>query len=243
MKIGIIGCGFIAHEISKHRKIAAVYDLHAEKCSDIPARVCSDILELITSSDLVIEAASPQAVRDYALQVVRAGRDMLIMSVGGLADREFRDLLFREARERGVKIYLPSGAIGGLDIIRSARIAGIDEVRIRSTKPAAALGVECAERKKIFEGTATEAIKRFPKSTNVTVLLSIVSGMDVKVEIYADPGAKSNTHEIYIRGRFGEASITVKNVPSEANPKTSYLAALSPISILEMIEDPVLPGV
>ncbi len=243
MRIGIIGCGSIAHEIARHHEISAVYDIHLGKCSDIPARVCVNFDELLSSSDLVIEAASPQAVREYAMRVVSADKDMLIMSVGGLADREFREELFEEARKRGTRIYLPSGAIGGLDIIRAARIAGLDEVRIRSTKNPRALGVDCTEKTKIFEGTAEEAIRRFPRSTNVTVLLSIVSGMDVRVEVYADPDAKENVHEIYIRGRFGEASIEVRNVPSERNPRTSYLAALSPISVLEFIDSSVIAGV
>ena len=243
MRIGIIGCGSIAHEIAKYRKIHAAYDIHCDKCSDIAARVCRDIDDLISSADLVIEAASPQAVREYAMRIVSSGKDMLIMSVGGLADPNFREELFQVAKKKGAKIYLPSGAIGGLDIIRSARVAGIEEVRIRSTKNPRAFGVDVRGRTKIFAGTAREAIERFPRSTNVTVLLSIVSGRDVLVELYADPEVDSNVHEIYIQGKFGEATITVRNVPSEDNPRTSYLAALSPVSVLDLIDSEVVAGV
>ncbi|NPA74641.1 MAG: aspartate dehydrogenase [Euryarchaeota archaeon] len=244
MKIGIIGCGAIAHEIAKHRKdVVALYDVNSEKCNDIQGKTCKNIDELISLSDLVIEAASPSAVKEYAEKIINAGKDMLIMSVGGLVDKEFREHLFTLAREKGTRIYIPAGAIGGIDIIRSARIAGLKSARIRSTKNSKTLGIDCREKTLIFSGTAKEAIARFPKSTNVTVLLSIATGIDVQVEVYADPNAKENTHEIYLEGEFGTATITVRNRPSKSNPRTSYLAALAPLEVLNLIDSPVWVGV
>ncbi len=244
MKIGIIGCGAIAHEIAEHRDdVVAVYDLDCSKCKDINAKTCKDVDELIVSSELVIEAASPSAVREYAMKVVDAGKELLVMSVGGLVDEEFRNALFARAEERNTRIYVPAGAIGGLDIIRSARIAGLSTAKIRSTKSPKALGVDCTERTLVFRGTAKEAIERFPKSTNVTVLLSIATGLNVEVEVYADPEARENTHEIYLEGEFGSATITVRNHPSRANPRTSYLAALAPLEVLNLMQSPVWVGV
>ncbi|AGB04562.1 aspartate dehydrogenase [Aciduliprofundum sp. MAR08-339] len=244
MKIGIIGCGAIAHEIAKHRDdVAALYDMDCNKCKDLPGFLCKDIDSLISRSDLIIEAASPSAVKEYAEKIIEAGKDLLIMSVGGLADDDFRAKIFRMAREMGVRIYLPAGAIGGIDIIRSARMAGIRKAKIMSTKNSKTLGVDCKERTLVFKGSAKEAIKRFPKSTNVTVLLSIATGVDVEVEVYADPKAERNTHEIHLEGEFGEAVIRVSNNPSKSNPRTSYLAALSPLEVLDLINSPVWVGV
>ncbi len=244
MRIGIIGCGSIASEIiSRSKNVVAVYDICPDKCKKFGIKICGSIEELIEESDLIIEAASTEAVKEYASKIIDSGKDLLIMSIGGLVDDEFRDSLFKKAFEKNVNIYLPSGAIGGLDIIKTAKIAGLNKVTIKSTKNAKILGVDCKTRTRIFKGTAREAIKRFPKSTNVTVLLMIITGMDIEVEIYADPDIKYNVHEIYIEGAFGSAEITIKNHPTPENPKTSYLAALSPISILEYIDKKVLIGV
>ncbi len=243
MRIGIIGCGAIAKEIISRRKdIVALYDVKPEKCSSLGIESSSSIDEFLEKVDFVVEAASPQAVRDYAMKIVNAGKDLLVMSVGGLVDREFREKLFSKSKEKNVKIYIPSGAIGGLDIIRAAKIAGIKKARIESTKNCKTLGVKCASRTLVFKGGAEDAIKKFPKSTNVTVLLMIATGVDVEVEVYADPDVKENIHKIYLEGEFGSASIEVRNKPSKMNPKTSYLAALSPISILEALDSPVRIG-
>ncbi len=244
MKIGIIGCGAIAREICTHRKdVVAVYDIEPEKCENYSTIICKDVDELISRSEMIIEAASPSAVKEYAEKIITHGKDLLIMSVGGLVDKEFRDRLFDLAKEKGSRIYIPAGAIGGLDIIRGAKIAGIRKARIKSTKNSMTLGVNCSEKTLIFKGSAKEAIERFPKSTNVTVLLSIATGVDVEVEVYADPKAKENTHEISLEGEFGEATITVRNRPSRINPRTSYLAALAPVELLDIIESPVWVGV
>ena len=244
MKIGIIGCGAIAREIASRRdNIVAVYDICPDKCSEFNAKKCTSIEELIQNSEFIIEAASPHAVQQYASKVIDNGKPMLIMSVGGLVDAEFRNFLFKKAEKKGVRIYLPAGAIGGLDIIRSAKIAGINKAKIITTKNPRTLGVNTAKRAMVFRGTAKEAIERFPKSTNVTVMLMIATGVSVEVEVYADPKVNENIHEIYLEGEFGAATITVRNRPSIINPRTSYLAALSPIEVLNTIESPVWMGV
>lgn len=244
MRIGVIGCGNIAHQIKKWGfNISAVYDIYPERCQDMNGKICNDINELIEESDFIIEAASPQAVEDYAMDIIAAGKSMIIMSIGGLVDREFRERLFSLARDKDVDIYLPSGAIGGIDIIKTARIAGLHRVTLKTTKNAKTLGYEVSEKTLVFKGMASEAIRKFPKSVNVAVLLSIVSDMDIDVEIYADPPARENIHEIIVEGEFGKATIKVVNKPSPDNPRTSYLAVLSPIYLLQTMEDVIHRGV
>ncbi len=243
MRIGIIGCGNIAHQIARRLKVHAVYDIQREKCRDLDAKICNDLEELIGESDLIVEAASPDAVKEYAMKIIEAGKSMVIMSIGGLVNREFRDALFSRAREKGTRIYLPSGAIGGIDLIKTAKLGGLRKVTLRTIKNSHTLGYQVSERTLIFKGKASEAIEKFPKSVNVSVLLSIVSGMDIDVEVYADPQVKENIHEIYVEGDFGTAEIRVRNKPSPDNPKTSYLAALSPVYLLSSLEDVVRMGV
>ncbi len=243
MRIGIIGCGNIAHNIASKFKLTGVYDIESHKCKDLNAKVCNNIDELIDNSDLIIEAASPRAVVEYAKKIVESGKDMLIMSIGGLADEKFREELFSLAREKNVHIYLPSGAIGGIDLLKASKVAGLNRVTLRSTKNSKTLGYGVRERTLVFKGKASEAIKKFPKSVNVSVLLSIVAGMDIDVEVYADPDIKNNVHEIHIEGDFGEAEIKIKNKPSPQNPKTSYLAVLSPIYLISSMDDVIKIGV
>jgi len=243
MKIGIIGCGAMAKVIKKyHPEITYFYDTYADKCETL-GTVCKNIESLIENVDLIIEAASTDAVRQYAMKVVSEGKDLLIMSVGALIDDSLRNSLFAKARESGARIYIPSGAIGGMDLVKAARIGGISYARIRTIKNPKTLGVSAKERTLVFKGNAKQAIERFPKSTNVTVLLTIVSGVDVDVEVYADPNTQNNVHEIHVEGAFGTADFTIRNKPSEDNPKTSYLAALSPLSIINLIDSPVMMGV
>lgn len=244
MKIGIIGCGNIAHHIAKNvDDVVAVYDIYPEKCGDMNARICDSVQELISLSDIIVEAASPAAVEEYAMEIVKSGKSLVIMSIGGLTNPEFREKLFETARKKGVEIYLPSGAIGGIDLIKTARIAGLKHVILRTTKNAKTLGYDVNKKTLIFRGKSSDAIKKFPKSVNVSVLLSIVSGIDIDVEVYADPEVKENIHEIFVEGEFGTAEIKVKNRPSPANPRTSYLAVLSPVHILSSLEDVIRIGV
>ena len=58
-----------------------------------------------------------------------------------------------------------------------------------------------------------------------------------QVIIIADPNAKTNRHEIIAVGSFGEIEISVNNVLSPSNPKTSYLAVLSAIECLRSVCD------
>ena len=243
MRVGIIGCGNIAHNIAQRFQVQAVYDIEISRCKDIKANICNNLDELIKESDFIVEAASPQAVINYAPKIIEKGRNMLIMSVGGLADVEFREKIFALAREKKAHIYLPSGAIGGIDLIKTAKIAGLKKVTLRSTKNSKTLGYDVKERTLVFKGKASKAIKKFPKSVNVSVLLSIVAGMDIDVEVYADPNMKENMHEILVKGDFGEAEIRVKNKPSPQNPKTSYLAILSPIYLINSLDDVIKMGV
>jgi aspartate dehydrogenase len=62
------------------------------------------------------------------------------------------------------------------------------------------------------------------------------------VELWVDPSVDRNVHEVYIEGNFGETYIKVTNVPSPGNPATSYLAALSILSLLNNLSDPIIVG-
>ena len=239
MKIGIIGCGNIAHLISKELRIQACYDILPEKCHDLSCKSCKSVDELIKKVDLIVEAASIEAVKDYSEKILSHGKNMIIMSVGALANKDFRRRLIQIAEKSGAEIYITSGAIGGVDLVRSAKAMGIDKLTLQTYKSAESLGLNISSKELIFKGKASEAIKKFPQSVNVAVLLSIIADRDIDVEVYADPSIDTNVHVIDISGGFGEAKFEIKNRPSKDNPKTSYLAALSLIEGINSLHEKI----
>jgi aspartate dehydrogenase len=250
MRIGLLGCGNIGHIIARHTgrfTISAVFDQVFERAGEIAsisgATAYRDFETFINADfDIVVEAASVSAVKLFAPDVLSHHKDMVIMSVGALTDTGFRDLIRTRARENNRKVYIPSGAIFGLDNLKIGRISTITRLLLRTTKSPAALGIKAKERRQIFSGKANECIKAYPKNVNVSVAMSLAAGMDTDVELVVDPAVDQNVHELFIEGDFGETYIRVTNMPSPDNPATSYLAALSVLSLLDKIDDPIIVG-
>ncbi len=267
IKIGLVGCGAIGAEIAKavdsgvlDANLVAVCDHNPETAAALinslqhkPTRV--KLEELVSLSDVVVEAASQKAVPAIARATLVAGKKLMIMSVGALADSEFFAEVKALAKEHGSRVYLPSGAISGLDGIKSARIGNIRSVTLTTTKnPVGLQGAPYIRENKIdlealngptliFEGSALDAVKAFPANVNVAATLFLASGEgEVHVKVVADPGIHVNRHEIVVEGDFGRIATLVENVPSPRNPKTSYLAALSAIATLRAIVEPVKIG-
>jgi len=250
IRIGLLGCGNIGHIIATHAKgarIVALFDKYVERAQDLEpvtgATAFHDFEAFISGDfDIVVEAASVAAVRAYAPDVLSHDKDLVIMSVGALADNGFLESLRESARSRTRRIYIPSGAIFGLDNLKIGRISPIRKLLLRTIKSPASLGISARERRLIFTGKAHECIKAFPKNVNVSVAMSLAAGRDTDVELWVDPAVDRNVHELIIEGDFGEASINVTNVPSPDNPATSYLAALSILSLLADLDDPIIVG-
>lgn len=264
-KVGLIGCGTIGGSLAVAIDSGKIPKATLESLFDVikanadalqkklirPANVYDDFASfLLSDMDITIEAASQQAVKTFAIPVVAAGKDLMLMSVGALADIDFQKELLGTARKRGSKIYLPSGAIAGIDAIRSVKDL-IEEVTLTTTKNPGSLAgapfftarkreaADIRKREVIYSGPASEAVRLFPANVNVAAVLSLAGiGPDrTTVRIIADPDATTNRHEIAARGSFGEIQISVNNVQSPGNPKTSYLAVLSAIECLRSICD------
>jgi aspartate dehydrogenase len=254
MKIGIIGCGAIgsdvAHAADSFPEIKTIFlhdiDEESEKklAENISKGKAVDSEILLGESDLVFEAASQEAVKMYATKVLKQGKDFIMMSIGSLFDDEFRKELEETARKHHAKLYLPSGAVCGIDGILSASGDTIDKVTLVTTKPPKALDKEYKKRTVVFKGTARDAVQEFPKNINVAANLSIAGiGFDkTLVEIVADPVATRNSHKILAHGRFGRLRAEVENMPNPHNPGSSYLASLSAIATLKRIINPIQIG-
>jgi len=249
-RIGLFGCGNIGHIIAKHKvgvKIVAVFDKCTGRAEELAAGVGAnpyvDFQHFIQDEfDVVVEAASVDAVRDYGELILKEGKDLIIMSVGALADASLKQKLVAIARSNGRKIRIPTGALFGLDNLKIGKISKIEKLTLRSTKKPASFGVETNERTLLFSGTDDKCIKLYPRNANIAVALSLAAEREVDVELWADPDAVHNTHEVLIAGEFGETAITVNNVPSPDNPATSYLAALSILALLKDLTEPMVIG-
>ena len=264
-RIGIVGCGTIGAALTKaclerfseKSDLVGLSDLDEKKIEKLSKELSKDIAsltidELIEKSDLIVEAASPEVVPELARKIIDQDKSFMAMSVGGFIGSE--DLL-KAAESRGVKIFLPSGALCGLDAVKSAG-STIESATLITRKPPKALsgapyivkkGIDLESIKKetiIFEGSAKEATKGFPKNINVSAALSLagIGSERTRVKIIASPEFKGNSHEIIIEGDFGELRAKTDNRPSPTNPKTSFLAVLSAIATLESILKSVRVG-
>jgi aspartate dehydrogenase len=272
LKVGLIGCGAIGTSIAEGIRdgragdviLSAICDVDDDRLSRLRGRLQGDVVsvsspgELLTRGDLdlIVEAANQGVVKDHAESAIVSGKSLMIMSVGALRDEELQGRLERLAGENGVRVYVPSGAICGLDGVKAAAVAGLDSVEITTTKHPRSLagapyleehGIDLesiSEPRTIFQGTASEAAKAFPKNVNVAVALSL-AGIGVQrtmVRIVADPNATRTQHEVLATGEFGELRTRVRNVLHPENPRTSYLAVLAAIRTLRKISEPIQVG-
>jgi aspartate dehydrogenase len=268
--VGLIGCGTIGTHLAlaiESRSIAnasliGLFDVVYSNAKSLKSKLKSspevhtDFKSLINSPvDILIEAASQEAVRKFGKPIIEAGKDLMVMSVGALADTTFfTELLDQAAIRKGrSRIYVPTGAIAGIDAIRSVKHL-LDSITLTTTKsPKALAGAPFFATREIdldiltkvteiYEGSAAEAVKLFPANINVAAVLSLAGiGADkTKVRVLVDPHATTNQHEIVATGRFGNIKITVNNVTTPGNPKTSFLAVLSAIECLRSICDDAL---
>jgi aspartate dehydrogenase len=247
----LIGYGGIARDVvAALREAGAKVDIVGALCrpgrADAARQALPGIAIVESLADLlgrrpavVAEVAGQPALAEHGAAVLRGGVDLLVISVGALADAKLRDRLTAAAQAGGSRILLPAGAVGGLDAIAAMRLGGLHAVRYRSRKPPAAWRGSPAEtvadldtlaaRTVLYRGSAGEAALLYPQNANVAaaVALAGLGFAATEVELVADPQAPGNVHEIEAEGAAGRFAITLQGRPSRTNPKTSALAALS----------------
>ena len=264
MRVGIIGGGAVARLLLHHIQAGEVDDAEVIALVGrsqtsrgkalatefgVPFVMGVDAL-LAGKPEVVVEAASHDAVRTFGPPLLSAGVALVVLSGGALADDALRKTLERAAAQHGTLLYVPSGGIGGLDALKAACIAGVDEVTIAVTKPAAAwkgipyvehLGVDLDHLSvpvTLYEGPARAGVPHFPANVNIAAVLSLAGiGLDrTRLKAVADPHLTHNTHYIDIRGKTGNISIKLENVPSAENPKTALLACYSALAALKAMQ-------
>jgi aspartate dehydrogenase len=264
MRIGVIGAGAIGRYLVQavrsgqagDHEIVVVGDVIPNGAIDgIP--YTTDVASLPSHGlDLVVEAAAQAAARQHVVPMLEAGVDVMVMSVGALADEGFYEQVRAAASRAGRRVYIPSGALGGLDAVKAAAVAGLDSVELITTKPPIAIKDAAyfqdhpvdwdaiTSPTVVYEGPAAEAVGYFPQNVNVAAVLSLagIGPQRTRVRVVADPASTTNQHMVRVRGGFGEMEVRLSNLPTPENPKTSWLAALAAVAMLRRLADPVQLG-
>lgn len=257
MRVAVLGGGTIARLVLERRPAGIEIVAIAGRSNtsrgvalarefELPFVVGREAL-LAARPQVVLEAASHEAVREHLVPLLDAGVSVVVLSAGALADDSLKARAERAAAKTGALFYVPSGGIGGLDALKTACIGGVDEVSIRVAKPPAAWkGIAYVERlgvdldglraaHTLFEGPAREGVPHFPQNVNIAAVLSLAGiGMDrTRLEVVADPALRLNTHTIRVSGKAGRMTVVLENVPAPENPKTSWLACYSVLGALK----------
>ena len=237
MHLGIIGHGAIAHGLLAQLPpgLARVTVLTRTP----PARA-KDGLAVTTDAgtfaaarpDLVVECAGQEAVRAHVPGLWAQGVDVLIASIGALADADLHATLTK-ASDTGGRLILPHGAIGGLDLLATLAQAGDLQVSYPGTNPPAAWRGSPAETlvdlggmtgpTVLFSGTARDTALRFPKKANVVAALALAgAGFDAtRAELVADPQATTNRHAYTVASPLARYTVEIEGAATPGNARTS----------------------
>jgi aspartate dehydrogenase len=250
LRIAVIGYGAIGRFLISQLRCEPAIDTCAvlsvprpDACSE---PVVEDIEELLsTRPDLVVECAGHSALRTFGESILRHGTDLLVVSVGALADPEIEAALRAASASGGGKLLIAGGALGGIDALSAAREAGLTSVDYIGRKAPAAWKGTAAEKivqldrvvepYTFIDCEARTAALTFPQNANVVAAIALAGlGFDkTRVRLIVDPEAEGNFHSYVARGAFGEISTTIRSKTLEANPKTSVLA---PYSLVQTIK-------
>lgn len=262
--IALIGCGAIGAVVAEalctdlRASFALTHfcDASPEKAEELARRLggkaaCHE--DALSCCDLVLEATTAAAMPDILRAAWRHGKSCVALSVGGFA---LDPTLLAEAEQAACPLYLPSGAIAGLDGVLALRELGLDEVSLTTTKhPRSLAGVPYLEERgftpakldgplTVFEGSAGQAIRHFPANVNVAITLSLAGiGFDrTSVRLVADPGATRTLHTVVAKAGDCMVSATTTGIPLPQNPKSSLLAVESTIALFRRLASFVRPG-
>lgn len=233
--------------LARSQPVADVLDQHASIFTEVDRM-------LEWQPDLVVEAASQTAVRDYGELCLKAGVSFLVTSVGALADDDLLGNLTACADANNARLVIPSGAVGGLDYLQGVARFPDAEVTYESRKPPAAWEPELkamgladtalTEPLLLFSGTAAEAATLYPKNLNVAATLALAgTGMEnTRVRVVVDPLSAGNQHVVQVTSVAGTFTLSMVNQPSPDNPKTSWIVAENVVATITRYFSPCWIG-
>ncbi len=241
--IGLIGYGIIGKYIfeglskEKEAEVGFVYDLNIEATANLPKELVYDSAENLEAYlqknhiDLVCEMATYQAVKALAPIILKYS-DILIFSTTAFADQAFMEMIEELCKKHNRKVYIPHGAILGLDGIRDGR-EKLESVMITTIKKPYNLGCDSNERTTLFEGSTRMACQKYPRNVNVHAGVAIAGlGFDkTHSKIIADPNIEGNTHLIEIKAEGVNFKLEICS-----EPKGLVTGAYTPVSAFNTVK-------
>jgi len=257
LRVGLIGYGAIGQEVTRLAAdepeitvVAALVRDAAKSRTVVGPEIVTTLAALLAAKpEVVVEAGGHAALAAHGPGVLRAGYDLVMVSVGAFAVPGLLEEVTAAAREGGSQARIASGAVGALDAIAAAALGGLDRVTHTTRKPAHTLlppdeVAALTGAHELFRGPAREAALRFPESINVAAAVSLAGiGLDrTEVVMLADPTVTRNMHSITAEGAFGSLRFEIENVPSPTNPRTGILVAMSVLHTLRNRRDALIVG-
>jgi aspartate dehydrogenase len=253
LHLSVIGCGAVGlgvmdllkndPEIVFDSVIVSEANREAAQASltamGLAAKVTTALQNAPDVPDMLIECAGHQAIEEHVIPALTKGIPCMVVSIGALSEPGLVERLEAAARTGRTQVQLLSGAIGAIDALSAAKIGGLDSVVYTGRKPPFAWKGTPADgvfdldalttATMIFEGTARDAARLYPKNANVAATLSLAGlGLDhTTVKLWADPAVTENIHHVQADGAFGSFELTMRGKPLAANPKTSALTVFS----------------
>lgn len=229
----------ISHVVVRAEKVAAT-QAGLQKI----ANGCTAVSQVPPGAALVLECAGHSALREHVMPALARGVPCAIVSIGALSEEGLVEALSDAASKGGTQLHLLSGAIGAMDALAAAKLAGLEKVTYTGRKPP--LGWKGSPAEDVcdlstitaptilLQATAREAARLYPKNANVAATVSLAGlGLDhTKVTLIADPTVTENIHEVEATGSFGSFKLEMRGKPLPENPKTSMLTVLSALRFL-----------
>lgn len=257
IRLALIGCGYLTDIIANAWKagylpeyeLVAVLGREKERVNAFAARydcrACTDINELMAMKpDYTAEAASVQAVKAYSEIVLNGGSNLVVLSIGAFADRDFYESIKNTAAHNERRVYIASGAVGGFDVLRTAALMSPITASISAQKAPGSLRntpiftnnlMDITQRQPVFSGTTKEAITLLPTKVNVAIATALASAgpENTTMNIEAVPDFKGDEYKIEIQGDEVRAELNIYS-------RTSAIAAWSVVAVLRNAVSPIV---
>ncbi len=260
-KLVIVGCGYLADIVADalingllpEYDLVGVYSRTAAKAERLAAKMekagrickaCASLEELLAlKPDILVETASPAAMKELTIPALKNGTSIVTISIGAFADSSFYEEVKRVAAENKAKVYIASGATGGFDVLRTATIMGnasarfLNEKGVRAFRNSPGYNADMEkDNRVIFSGTAREAIDRFPTGLNVAVAASLATVGPEKLQVKMESTPKFEAGDRQLVEVKNDQVHAVVDVFSA----TSEIAGWSIVSVLQNIVSPIV---
>ncbi len=257
----ILGCGFLGNIVADAYKKGLLegYELigvmsrsreKAEKLAVNNIKICNSDAELLAlHPDYIVETASVKALKNIAVKALKQGSSIIPLSIGAFADKTFYKDAKAAAIEGGAKIHIPSGAVGGFDVMQTIALMAEAQGKALTAEISTHKGPKSlmntplyteelmtdTNERKVFDGKASEAIQLLPTKVNVAVASALASaGPDETGTIITSvPEFVGDDHCITVTTEGIKAVVDIYS-------STSAIAGWSLVALMRNLVSPVV---